>query len=245
MKTLLTIILFVLTSSAQAYQLTAPGTADWIKWGDLTSGVTTLGTTGGVVSYSFADSAYTCEEGGACSSLNDYSIFSGYQSVIASAFDTWSNVADITFELVTASPGNIVFGAENIDGARGVLAHALTRYFPSQQQITHSGIHFDLSENWSITDILEITEVDFFTVALHEIGHALGLGHSDDSFALMFPSYSLGAVKGLGTDDIAGITALYGASVSAVPEPSTYLLFLLGLVLVARFSRKQSLVSSL
>ena len=59
------------------------------------------------------------------------------------------------------------------------------------------------------------TSVDLFSVALHETGHALGLGHSSNPGAVMYPYYRM--QTGLTSDDIAGIQALYGA-VSAPPS---------------------------
>lgn len=251
MKTLLRIILLAFVSSANAYDLTVEDAngvkvADWIKWEDISSGKTTLGV-GATVSYSFANTDYSCgHDSLTCYSLDDYGIFSGYQTVIESAFDTWASVADLNFEFVTHSDstsGDIVFGAETMDGTHGTLAHALTSYYPSSQEIISSGIHFDLSENWSLDGTPANNEIDFFTVALHEIGHALGLDHSADQNALMYPSYTLGTVKSLGADDIEGIGVLYG--VSAVPEPSTYLLFLLGLTIIIGIGRKQATSASL
>ena len=45
-------------------------------------------------------------------------------------------------------------------------------------------------------------------VATHEIGHALGLGHSDVEGTVMWPYVSLGNPS-LHSDDVNGINALY------------------------------------
>ena len=46
-------------------------------------------------------------------------------------------------------------------------------------------------------------------MALHEIGHNLGLEHSNIQKSIMFP-YLLDGNNGLDSDDIAGIQAMYG-----------------------------------
>ena len=87
--------------------------------------------------------------------------------------------------------------------------------------------------NSSVNDIA----YDFYTVVLHEIGHALGLDHPGNNTSLM-STYSTrgGALRTLTADDIAGIQAIYGPALTpaAVPEPTTLLLLGTGLAWAAR-----------
>ena len=81
------------------------------------------------------------------------------------------------------------------------LAHA---FYPGSSY--DKRICFDDYETWitSGTDGYDVTNV-----ALHEVGHWLGLSHSDDSSAVMDGSYSEGLLT-LQSDDIDGIQSLYG-----------------------------------
>ncbi len=54
------------------------------------------------------------------------------------------------------------------------------------------------------------SNVNTYSIVLHEGGHYYGLGHSTVPGSAMWPSYS-GGVVGLGPDDEMGICALYGA----------------------------------
>jgi predicted Zn-dependent protease len=53
-------------------------------------------------------------------------------------------------------------------------------------------------------------QYDLYTVALHEVGHSLGLDESSDPLSVMYSPYS-GVRTGLSASDIANIQALYGA----------------------------------
>jgi Bacterial Ig-like domain/Matrixin len=75
--------------------------------------------------------------------------------------------------------------------------------------------------NYSLAGDIEIntgmpfnigTTYDMFTVAAHELGHALGLGQSSGSSAsIMYPTYT-GRKTALTADDIAGIRSIYGGA---------------------------------
>ena len=93
------------------------------------------------------------------------------------------------------------------DGAGATLAHTFYPAPPNPEPIA-GDMHLDADEPWRSG-----ANVDLYSVALHEAGHALGLGHSDRPGAVMYPYYKLST--GLTDDDIAGIRALYGSNVRA------------------------------
>ncbi len=58
---------------------------------------------------------------------------------------------------------------------------------------------------------------DLFSVAMHEFGHALGLGESSVAGSVMYSTYQ-GVKTGLSSDDIAGIQSIYSASAARTPD---------------------------
>lgn len=71
-------------------------------------------------------------------------------------------------------------------------------------------LHFDVPENWSITNPTPRGFVDVKSVALHELGHTFELDHSDVRVAVLWSNYSGGRATKLSSDDIDGIRFLYG-----------------------------------
>lgn len=194
------------------------------KWGANTGFSTPPGTPGGVVTYSFmADGVDQSSEPGssnnvAISSLPNFQ--ECFYSKIRAAFAAWQAVANIQFTEVPDSglpfdalnaTGHIRIGAHSFDGTGGMLAHA---YYPPPNGVSAAGdLHLDIAENWSCT---AAGGVDIGIVALHEIGHSIGLAHEGAALAVMNPSYNA-SLTALQTDDINGAQAIYGLPGEAIP----------------------------
>ncbi|OWF46684.1 matrix metalloproteinase-19-like [Mizuhopecten yessoensis] len=142
---------------------------------------------------------------------------------IRNAFEYWSDVSPLQFQETNGkSDIEIKFangfhgdGRGNaFDGRGGVLAHA---FFPGNGYLD-GDTHFDDGERW-VYHSNSGTELE--TVAAHEFGHALGLGHSSNPSALMAPYYR-GYIPGLRlhNDDVRGVQSLYGSPSRQQTTPS-------------------------
>jgi peptidoglycan hydrolase-like protein with peptidoglycan-binding domain len=132
---------------------------------------------------------------------------------IRRAFQSWSAVCFLTFtEIGSTGDIEISFRTGNhgdgspFDGAGNVLAHGF--YPPPNGGAIAGDLHFDDDERWTTNN--PPTGIDFLSVAIHEIGHTLGLDHSADASAIMYAFYS-GIKQNLATDDINGIRSIYGS----------------------------------
>lgn len=132
---------------------------------------------------------------------------------VREAFDTWEAACGIRLEEAPGD-GDIriawVSGEHSdetiFDGPGGTLAHA------SDSPTSEVGwvIHFDDGEVWVVWVPRRPypEEIHLPTVALHEIGHALGLPHSDNPGSIMWAEYT--GIRGLAEEDITAARLLYG-----------------------------------
>ncbi|XP_066296423.1 matrix metalloproteinase-16-like [Branchiostoma lanceolatum] len=137
---------------------------------------------------------------------------------IADAFGLWESVSSLRFTRTFGTADidiSFVYGdhfhdQDPFDGPStaaggGSLAHA----FPPDIDSDFRGdVHFDDSETWTMD---KKEGINLYQLAVHEIGHSLGLSHSTQHNSVMYPYYhGLRRHFRLHPDDIRHIQRLYG-----------------------------------
>uniref|UniRef100_T1HU38 ZnMc domain-containing protein n=1 Tax=Rhodnius prolixus TaxID=13249 RepID=T1HU38_RHOPR len=165
-----------------------------------------------------------------------------YSQVAERAFSVWSKHANLYFIRSVNSPNiSIAFVRGKhlcitskttycyaaFDDKGGVLAHA---EYPSTDKET-AEIHFNQASKWHFDLTISATGNDassLFWVLVHEIGHTLGLRHSNDRKSVLYPYYGFPNVStfaelDLYQEEIHAIQFLYGKPLppSPPPPPST------------------------
>lgn len=143
------------------------------------------------------------------------------KSEIVRAFSEWARYAKLTFSESAQTPASRTLTVSFMSGAHGdaypftgALSIAHTFYpYPVNPEPIAGDMHLNDAVMWRIG-----AETDLFTVALHEAGHALGLGHSDNPADVMYPYYR--RAGGLSLGDVAAILQLYAPQTSDPADPS-------------------------
>lgn len=136
---------------------------------------------------------------------------------IRQAFQAWANVSALTFVEVTNirdADIEVTFTREDPEGVLGEPGGTLAyNFFPR-----YGGDMFiDDTEPWTINDK---GDFDLVLTAIHEIGHGIGIDHSEYKDAIMYP-YA-GFATEIGPDDIEAVQLLYGPPTAAtVPDTAT------------------------
>ena len=186
------------------------------------------------------------------------------QATLQTAFDAWSAVANVQFVYVGVdSSGLSVNDPAATSPAIRVGAFAFNGdfsgavgYSPPPNGGTGSGdllfntnVGFQLASGSEGSALQQYPQGggfymnDIKGLALHEIGHTLGLLHTTDGSAVMCGDPTAGCAnldtvtQQLKADDIAGAQFLYGAA-QPVPEPQAGWMALLGLAVVSGLARR-------
>jgi len=158
-----------------------------------------------------------------------------FQAAVTRAFNTWNGVATantssqfagFTQARPLADDGMVVIGYATRPDLERTLAATNFLIDVTDGRIVESDIFFNTIFPWSTSSAGETGRFDVESIALHEIGHLQGLGHSAlgetevrpggrrvlGAEAVMFPiAFTAGSTadRRLRPDDIAGITDIY------------------------------------
>ena len=145
------------------------------------------------------------------------SLSTSWRTAVWNGAVQWNNVTPSPFKWnATDSSINDVF-LGSIDGANNTLA--VTTWSCALGVMAWMDIKFDTAESWYTgTGTPSTSQFDAWSVAAHEFGHGLGLGHtnvscsgSESSRPTMCPSYSKGKTyfRSLHSDDKNGLNYIY------------------------------------
>lgn len=173
------------------------------------------------ITWSFAVNNYSQDSASPFSS----SISTPFQSSIFKAFQAWAAVSGITFvQTNDASTTDIRIGFARLNTvSTGTIGQTQPRFVGNSftndvivrledpQQVALVG---NSSSGYTYSGY----STTLLQVATHEIGHALGLDHSSDPAAIMYPSLQTSNPQ-LSASDLLGITNLYNGYAMSSHDP--------------------------
>lgn len=138
--------------------------------------------------------------------------------ILSDAIKVWNNVASSSVKLsyggtttsTSSSNPPIVYCETNFTAVTGADANSVPGAASASApngQITSGFIVLNVSAG--LGNIANKSTFELTTILAHEIGHLIGLGHSQTPNALMYYTYSYKTTLNLAQDDIDGISYLY------------------------------------
>lgn len=165
--------------------------------------------------------------GNASGTLSDGN--TNWNAAVAPALDMWNQqmgaiqLRGIMNSTAPVSQGDhvnsLAFASTFFGSSFGSNTLAITGYSYSGSTMIEADTLFNTAQPWDSYRGALRSSFDIQRVALHEVGHAIGLAHSSVAGAIMSPF--IGNQYTPSADDVAGIQALYGApSGSPTPTPT-------------------------
>jgi|GEM_PF-1351103 len=112
----------------------------------------------------------------------------------------------------------VAFAASDCGDAWGKNTLAVTHIWYVGDTITETDIVFNANQHWDVySGPWSYSSNDFTRIAIHELGHALGLNHENSGIDSIMASYA-GDIYLPQEDDIAGVAAIY-----ETPDTTYYL----------------------
>jgi predicted Zn-dependent protease len=162
-----------------------------------------------------------------------------WNTAFIGAMQDWNQATNFNFNAIEEAEDPCFFDSRNGVGftsdvcgsafGEATLAVTLSR-FSSQllgppaiirtDIVINDAVRYDIFDGSLVQFGIPFGSIDFGRVALHELGHALGLDHSSTARAIMAPTIS--NIDSLQEDDIAGVNTLYGGLQSCTITPLSF-----------------------
>ncbi|HEU4406948.1 MAG TPA: matrixin family metalloprotease [Polyangiaceae bacterium] len=108
------------------------------------------------------------------------------------------------------------------EGVENVLAYTTVSFSRTTGEIRGADIDVNTAYNIFTTGEARVDK-DLQSILVHEVGHLLGLAHSDDTSAVMDAQYAPGTLlRELQPDDLAALCAAYPPTRQAVCDPAPW-----------------------
>jgi hypothetical protein len=163
--------------------------------------------------------------GGATVNESDPSWPAVWDSPANGAQSAWNRVGtSFTFSASSSSPNKLTTSSQGNTGTLATSSWSYSGGGTISQASTVVNTSYTFSPANPVTPG-SVGTFDLQSVMTHELGHWLSLGHStsvnnDGSKPVMYASFGPGEVRTVGSDDAAGMQAIYGAGQLATPTPT-------------------------